>query len=264
MDDPSEQRHDNADVADILRRAIELQSEAGTSAEERGLARADGFTTEELKQIASEAGIDGRFIDAALADRSVRLAPPAPTTFFGASRCCLHGKVEGTLSRDRQAAIVGSLRNTTALQGRINETSLGIEWRADELTQLAVSISPQGDSTAIELIANRSAAVALLGFGTFLPTLILIVAIGEGLSLGLVPGLILVAFGLTAWLTTMVTVSRRSSRRWQEHLSRVLRDALAAARAVTPPELPAKTGAEAKALTEPSRDGGTGVVGSAV
>ncbi len=257
MDDPAEQRHDNAEVAEILRRAIELQSEAGTSAEERGLARADGFTTEELKQIASEAGIDGRFIDAALADRSIRLSDPAPAGLLGSARCSLHGSVAGTLSRDRQAAIIGSLRKSTALQGRVSETSLGIEWRADELSQLAVSISPQGDSTAIELVASRGAMIALLSFATFLPTLILIVALAEGFSLGMAPGLVLLAVGLSAWLTTVSTISRRNSRRWQAHLSKVLRDALAAARAVTPAELPTETSAPPRALPEPARDDDT-------
>ncbi len=253
MADPSDARHDNADVADILRRAIELQSEAGAA--ERGLARSDGFTTEELKQIAKEAGVEPRFVDAALADRRIRLSDPEPAGFFGSTRCCLHGSVDGELSRERQAAIVGSLRSTTALQGRITETSLGLEWRADEFTQLAVSISPKQGSTAIELVANRGAAMALLTFLTFLPTLILVVAIGEGFSLGMGAGLTLLAVALSTWLTTVVSISRRNSRRWQAHLSRVLREALAAAQTASPPALTVTAGDAAvptPALPEPS------------
>jgi hypothetical protein len=197
------------EVAMILRRATELQDESG-----EGLA-SHGLSLEVVREIAEEIGVESRFVDEAAS--SVLEGGTTQIVLGGPIRERLGASYARTLSEEETSELVGRIRRVLKRQGEVSQSLGSVEWRTGDVDSLAVTISPRGDETDIQIIGDRS--------GSLVPTLAIPSVAGlavaaiivdglqpgtfEGLSIlgtGIVGGL---AFGRAIWWRTSRSLRRR-------------------------------------------------------
>lgn len=241
MVDPSEPRFDDAALAVILRRAAQLQAEAEASVGTGVLARHEGFSASELRQIAAEAGIEPRFVDAAMARGGAEPVVVASGALLGGpTRYRLEATIPGDLDPEQTAVKIAAIRRAAEHQGEVRETSLGVEWHSHgEPTQIAVNLTRRAGATAVEVVGDLGGTAVLTSLGTFLPWLLLTISLGAGLGLGLGYGLALFSAGLCGWLLTVSQVWRRLSQSRRARLERILEATLAEEPVTVLPALPA-------------------------
>ena len=140
-------RFTDREVALVLRRATELDEASGPTAGAAG-----GLSLDDLKQIAGEVGISTAAIERAV--RTLDRPAALGTRLVGAPavRKAVH-VVPGSLDRDGMAALVTTVDDHAEGTGSVTEALGSIRWTArDRLKSTRVSITPNGDATAIEVV----------------------------------------------------------------------------------------------------------------
>ncbi len=162
-DDEKKRRYSEEEFALILRKASEIQVSGGARPGKTGTS---GLTLEEIRSIASEAGIDSEAVTRAASilgalewdERSGLVA----AIFGGPSKFHLDCEIPGNLSPDGIWRILEEIRRVAKHQGEASEVLGGIEWKTvGDLSAINVNISPRGDSTSIQIVGDRGAAGAI-------------------------------------------------------------------------------------------------------
>lgn len=207
----------------ILAKASELaRSSDGT---ERPSA---GFSLEEMKVIAAEAGLDP-----ALVERAARLTPDDASgsrleRFLGGPvKYRLGGHFATNLTDERAARLLNVVRAAAEQQGEGEASSSGISWHSvGEGSQILVSAHPEADGTRVRVMVDRGAGLILIGTSTALGSIavgVLVLVGGEAIELFSLPlGLALMGGGMASVLALGRAVWASTSRRIRERLDALM------------------------------------------
>ena len=238
-DDPMGRRYSEEEFALILRKASEIQESPG---EGPGRRPGQGLTLEEIQSIAREAGIDPRAISRAAAllgslEWEERKGLAA-AIFGGSGSYHLSFEVPGRLPPEEYRRVLELIRRILEHQGEASEVLGGVEWKTvGELSAVNVNISPQGDSTSIQIVGDRGGAGALTFIFPMAGSAILVGALGGVLQPDTAAGIVgLVAGILGGGFVFARTLWVSSGRKFHKRLTRLM-DSLsgAVARAALPP-----------------------------
>jgi hypothetical protein len=241
-DHSRERRYSEEEFALILRKASDIQQSPGEGSGRRG---GQGLTLEEIRSIASEAGIDPHAVSRAAAllgslEWEERKGLAA-AIFGGPGSYHLGFEVPGNLLPEEYGRLLDLIRMKLEHQGEASEVLGGIEWKTvGELSAVNVNISPRGDSTSIQIVGDRGGAGAVTFTFPVAGAAILAGALGGALQphtavgiVGLVGGLLGggFLFARTLWVS--------SGKKFHGRLVRLM-DALSGAveRAALPPASP--------------------------
>ena len=143
-----EKRFSDKEVGAIIKRAAELQAIGSGPA-------SDGATLAQLRQAASELGLDE-----ALIDRAVREVAGAPSSGFwtrllgGPWEATADQVVEGTVTDAEWPALLAGIREVSGRVGYPSEVAGAFEWLSKEPDGLHVSLIPVGGQTRVRAIAR--------------------------------------------------------------------------------------------------------------
>ncbi|MGW8265100.1 MAG: hypothetical protein ACWGSQ_01965 [Longimicrobiales bacterium] len=162
-DDSKRRLYSEEEFALILRKATELQ-EPGPKGSGRRTGR--GLSLEEIQSIAAEAGIDTQAVSRAAAllgalewEEKKGLAAAifgSPGTYH------LEFEVPGRLLPEEYSRLLDLIRRIMEHQGEASEVLGGVAWKTvGQLSIVNVNISPRGESTSIQIVADRGGAGAL-------------------------------------------------------------------------------------------------------
>ena len=202
----------------ILARASERQENA---ARRSGVARS-GLTLAELREAASEAGIDPAHVSAAARELALRRSQGLPGPVVSDASEIAHLRViRGRVGDSEWDQIVQGLRSTFKVTGIISQFGEVREWSTGEVgvrPAVRVRLEPDGDSTAVSIrqdvswLGKESYAIggSLAGVGALASALFQIPSIAAasppwGLSLALM--------GIGLGLVVAGRVSVKNSRR---------------------------------------------------
>ena len=155
------ERYTEQQLVEILRRASERQEGLVTDADGR-------FSLEEIKQIASEVGIEPAHVATAAAE--VTAGPPPRSGPLGAPTVFRFERwVDGELSRSTIGELIDIARRRTGLQGTVSEALDTIEWRGrGNMDATMVSVGPRQGRTKITIMLTRVDAATVTATTTVL------------------------------------------------------------------------------------------------
>lgn len=143
-----ERRYDDDQVADILRRAAELQSASGAT-------RESGVTLSELRRVGSEVGFDPGLIEQAA--RELESSSMELQTESARGITSLEQTVLGDLDDEAWEDIIAELRRATGRAGKSSTRKLVREWvNGGEATNITFSATRRGDGTRLRMLLNLS------------------------------------------------------------------------------------------------------------
>jgi hypothetical protein len=222
---PNKRRYSEEEFALILRKASEIQLSSGSRSSRSGTG---GLTLEEIRSIATEAGIDPEAVTRAASVLGAmewdEKAGLAAAIFGGPGKFHLNCELPGRLPPEEMGRILEQIRRAAEHQGDAAEVLGGVEWKTvGELSAINVNISPRGDSTSIQIVGDRSGA----GFVTFTFPMVaaafLVVASGTVFEPTSAAGIIsLVAGTLGAGFLTARTLWVAGSNRFRKRLTRLM------------------------------------------
>jgi hypothetical protein len=240
-------RYSEEEFALILRKASEIQESTGEGSGRRGAA---GLTLEEIQSIAREAGIDPQAVSRAAALlgslKWEERKGLAAAIFGGPGTYHLSFEIPGRLPPEEYRRVIELIRKTLEHQGEASEVLGGVEWKTvGELSAVNVNISPQGESTSIQIVGDRGPAGGMTFIFPIAGSAILAGALGgtlqpdTALGIGALVGGLLgggFLFARTLWIS--------SGKKFHRRLARLM-DSLsgAVAQAALPPESSAEEGA---------------------
>lgn len=144
----TDRRFDEEEVALILKRAAE--SSAVTLA-----TRGEGLTLAQLRQVASEAGIDPTAVDQAAHALDSRVAQSVSPLLGTPLSPQYEQVVPGRLSEEGLADVVLAIRRVMGRQGVVERDLGGFHWRArDALGGRYITIHVEGDRTLVRALGN--------------------------------------------------------------------------------------------------------------
>jgi hypothetical protein len=172
----SERRYTDSELAQILDEASKSEARADVVP-----TASEGFTLEEIRDIAREAGIDPSHVDRAAAGLLASQDPPRPAAGrFTLSRLVheelvttVHEElvVSRSLSDDEMLSLVHHLESVVPWSGMVRQAGSWVEWR-DAKDRLYMGVVRGKDQTRIRLIANQNgelqAGAGILGFASML------------------------------------------------------------------------------------------------
>ena len=155
-------RYSEEEFALILRKASEIQASGGSQPAGAGTG---GLTLEEIRSIATEAGIDPEAVTRAASILGAlgwkEKGGLAAAIFGGPSKFYLDCEIPGRLPPEEMGRILEQIRRAAKHQGEASEVLGGVEWKTvGELSAINVNISPRGDSTSIQIVGDLSGAGA--------------------------------------------------------------------------------------------------------
>lgn len=215
---PSGRQYSEAEIAQLLRRATELQNLDEGS-------RGAGLSLEDVEQIALETGIDPTYVRAAAADL-LRVPVTAGKKGFHILGAPIYldaeRTVDGTLTDEVWAGIADELSRTYRTSGRSQAVGAGREWTyggARSLREVRVSATPVKGKTRIR-ITEEFGREAFLNF--FMPiygfAVIMGLLVGRGFGMGPEVGIpIVIALVATLFLGLRMVFSTRIRKREQRH-----------------------------------------------
>ena len=208
----TEKSFDDEEVALILRRALEAD----------GRSDGPGLTLRQLKEIASEVGIDPGRVEAAALD--LQAESRTGTAAHGRVTARYDVQVDGELPPERRADVLRAIRGAMGRQGVVTAELGALSWKAqDAFGGRYVTVSSAEGTTRIEALGNfrDGALVTAAGGGSVGMALTALVLKGVGAlaALGGAAPLALAAGAtLPAWLMY---------RRWYRREDAALREAVA-------------------------------------
>jgi len=159
-DDAKKRRYSEEEFALILRKASEIQLSSGNQTAGTGTG---GLTLEEIRSIATEAGIDPEAVTRAASILGAlgwkEKGGLAAAIFGGPSKFHLDCEISGRLPPEEMGRILEQIRRAAKHQGEASEVLGGVEWKTvGELSAINVNISPRGDSTSVQIVGDLSGA----------------------------------------------------------------------------------------------------------
>jgi hypothetical protein len=222
----SETRFSEEEFARVLRKATELQSRSLVRSEPGSAA--EGMSLEEMKQIASEVGIDPEVMErAALSVAQERSAAERPL----AEKFVLADSAPGSLSDEDKARIVQAIRDVAQMHGDAEVGRTGVEWSSPkgEPTQYHVSVHTIEGRNEVRVAVDRSVGAILSHLPPILGGSLLGVATGAILEPeSILVGIGIVAAGAGTGIATARTIWRVTSRKVRERAAEILRATTAA------------------------------------
>ncbi len=156
-------RFSDEEVARILRAASELQERSAGPGGSRGL------TLDDLRQVASEVGIDPRFIELAASDVRGQAASESNAAVGGSYAWAVHRTVPGEVDPKNLDRIIRAIRLVVGQKGEVDDVFGLMEWSYDDgLGPIMVGITCRDGVTEIDVTARRSGEVGLW-FGLGVP-----------------------------------------------------------------------------------------------
>lgn len=152
----SDEEFDDVEVQRILERALDQQK----SAERRALVKGTGTSLPELRTIASEVGIDPRFIDSAAREVVVRRgAPPAKERFGVPDLLRADRVIPEEIDDEEWMRIVEEMRAAFGMTGVVSSYARVREWHsgtssAKEASIIQLRVETTDAGTAITLSQN--------------------------------------------------------------------------------------------------------------
>lgn len=145
-------RFGDDETAKILRKAAEMQERSLTVAHDPR-----ALTQEELRQIASEAGIDPRFIDLAVADLDSPVDYKENLLAGGPFSWHFQTTVDGEIDDADRDRILHTIRTVMGHKGEIAEVFGRMEWSRDDGTgAVIVGLSTRDGKTVIDVSAVKA------------------------------------------------------------------------------------------------------------
>ena len=197
-EDSRNRRYTENEFALILRKAAEIQESPreGGGAVSRG-----GFSLEEIRSIADEAGIDPEAVSRAAALLGAleweERKGLAAAIFGGPGSYHLGFEVEGRLPPAEMGRVLEVIRREAAHQGRAAEVLGGVEWKTvGEVSVISVNISPRGDSTSIQIVGDRGPAGGMIFIFPMIGSAVLVGIMGAVLEPDSVLGVLSLVGGL--------------------------------------------------------------------
>ncbi len=224
-DDQEKRRYSEDEFAIILRKASEIQLSGGGSSKPSS---SSGLTLDEIRSIATEAGIDAEAVTRAASvmgamewDERTGLAAKI---FGGPGKFHLDCEIPGRIPAEEMARILGEIRRAAEHQGEANEILGGMEWKTvGDLSAINVNISPRGDSTSIQIVGNRDAAGGVTFIFPMAAAAILVGALGAAFEPTSAAGIIsLVSGTLGAGFLTARTIWASGTRKFRNRLTRLM------------------------------------------
>lgn len=242
-DTPEPRRlYDQKEVGAILRRASELQGADDPD-------RLPGLSLDELRQVATEAGIDPRYIGQAIDDLASGGDRSRSNFWGGPLSLTVERTIEGEIDEAVWEQMVSEIRKTFDQSGTVSAWGRALEWT------FSASGGMQAHATAIRrdgkthLQVRWSEPVLFVPF--FVPTLVLSLVspavIFEAIGLGLAEGA-LVWLGFVATLLTLARTGLSLTSSKKRRKVRALITRLAAIAAESPEREPAQLDAEARGV----------------
>lgn len=252
----SGRRFSDEEVAELIRRAQELQERAGsshalTSAEGRGL------TLDEVKHVAREVGIEPRFVEAVATTQSLSEERGGARGFLGGeTHWRFERTIAGELPTDERGRLIEAIRAVFTAKGEVEDVYGRMEWSHDDgLGPVIVGVVSRDGRTEIDVGARRGGEAGLI-HGLMVP----FGGIGGGAALAGLLGLsgaaeVLPAIGVALGLSWVVTRTwwRYASRAWERKLRDVTGRITDAAATVV--RLPPGGAPDDPADSEPGGDG---------
>jgi hypothetical protein len=243
---PASRRFNEKEVADIIKRASELQQLETTSESSTGMSLA------ELEQVAREAGLDPALVRRAATDLDTRVTDREPSAFIGAPTVLvLERTIDGEVPAEEYEPIVlliqrelGGVGSASTLGRSLVWTMQGVDRRRVSTRTVQVTVTPRNGRTTIRMeeplgqlagglfgglmggLGGGSSGIAMgIGMGVFHSA-----AVAVGLIGGMVTGSYLLA------RTIFGRMARGRGERMQRLMSRLVEHV--SATATRPPEVP--------------------------
>ena len=235
-------------ISTILRRATEMQ-EASMTTDPTGL------TFEELQQIAVEAGIDAKYIAAAITEQEQEGDVDERFYWLGAPTSIERERVvAGEVSDEQWEEMVAEIRSTFGLVGASGQVGRSREWTHDSKEQQAqVTVTSREGQTKIRLFARYPQLAALAFIPGMTMGILIPIFLIEGLGLPAAPGVfVFIAVMATLFMGLRFLYSRLArgkQRKAQQLLARLEQIVAEPATEVTPTPLP-EARLDASLLTE--------------
>jgi len=211
----------------IVQNAAELQEEA-SGVDATFLQRStdapdsEGLTIEEVRDIASEVGLESRFVDEAVLALSDDQALKVRSLFGGAVAQWAEGTLPDALTDADRVDMLELVRSTLGQRGEVDEVLGVLEWQSvGRMTRTTITIRTHGESSALRVQTDASGVAALTWLGSIGVGLVA----GAGLVGALHPDSVLAAvsivgaggvagvgIGRTIWSTTTQALRRRVRR----------------------------------------------------
>jgi hypothetical protein len=221
--DPSTRRYADAETALILRRAAELQGTAPEASTSPSLA--------DLEQVASEAGIEPRYVRQAAAELASPIAAARGNGILGApGTLWLERVVPGEIPPSAFDAVVEEIRSALAMAGHTTVLGRGFTWTSGVAgppappRAITVTVTPVSGQTVLraEEPLDQLEVAHLMGIG--------VGAGGIGGVIGLGLAVSAASFGIgavaAAWaggaFFTARRMHQRAARRHQRELAQML------------------------------------------
>ena len=156
MTDPSQlpsRRYNEKEVADIIKRASELQQVEATSESTTGMSLA------ELEQVAREAGLDPALVRRAATDLDTRVSDQKPSAFIGApTNLALERTIDGEIPVDEYETLVLEIQRELGGVGQVSTlgrslvwTMQGVDRRRVSTRTVQVTVTPRNGRTTIRM-----------------------------------------------------------------------------------------------------------------
>lgn len=171
-----QRRFSDEEVQDLIRRALALQekSSGGSSA----VSHPEGLSLDEVRQIASEVGIDPRFVELAASTSGNESERISNWFAGGAYRWRFQQSVPGEMTDVQRARLIDEIRRTIGRAGEVRDLYGTMEWTHDDgLGPISVGVRSTDGRTEVDVSGNRSGSVGLLHS---------LSALGGGMGLGAV------------------------------------------------------------------------------
>jgi hypothetical protein len=237
-DDRQKRRYSEEEFALILRKASEIQVSEGA---QPAKASTGGLTLDEIRSIATEAGIDPEAVTRAASIIGAlewdEKSGVAAAIFGGPDKYHLDCEVPGTLPAEEMGRILEEIRRAAEHQGEASEVLGGVEWKTvGELSAINVNISPRGDSTSIQIVGNRGPAGGLTFIFPMMGAGVLVGVLGAIFEPTSAAGVVSLVTGtLGAGFLTARTIWSSSTRKFRKRLTRLMdRVSLAVERTALP------------------------------
>jgi hypothetical protein len=150
---PASRRFNETEVADIIKRASELQQLESTTESTTGMSLA------ELEQVAREAGLDPALVRRAASDLDTRVTDRRPSAFIGAPPALvLERTIDGELPVDEYESVVleiqrelGGVGSASTLGRSLVWTMHGVGRRRASTRTVQVTVTPRNGRTTIRM-----------------------------------------------------------------------------------------------------------------
>jgi hypothetical protein len=150
---PPSRQFNEKEVAQIIKRASELQQE------EAPIETSAGMSLVELEQVAREAGLDPALVRRAATDLDTRVSDRRPSAFLGApTSLMLERTIDGEVSADEYEALVleiqrelGGVGSASTFGRSLQWTMRGVDRRRVASRIVQVTVTPRNGRTTIRI-----------------------------------------------------------------------------------------------------------------